>query len=131
VAPLPWDGDPAARFAARLARKASFVEPTPEGGIPAALFEALLAGQVPVVPDSLDGLEAAIPAALQRSLPVLRAAPGTAAAALADAAEQTFDQGGPAAASLRHRFACDTHSLAARLGQILATLRAAARDTGG
>jgi hypothetical protein len=130
VAPLPWDGDPAARFAVRLARKVSFVEPTPEGGIPAALSEALLAGQVPVVPDSLDGLEAVIPTALQRSLPVLRAAPGTAAAALADA-ERAFDRGGPAAASVRHRFACDTHSLVARLGQILAALRAAARDTDG
>ncbi|MBR0655631.1 glycosyltransferase [Plastoroseomonas arctica] len=114
IAPDAWLDD-ASRFGARLAARAALIGAEDP---PGSVYEALLAGQVPVVAESL---ETGLPATVEASLPVVRHA-GDATRALA-LAEAGFEAAG---AARRHGYAAQHHTLAPRLRNLVARLRAMA-----
>ena len=92
------------------------------------LFDALLTGQVPLLPDWCEDIDAVIPVELQRTLPIVRF--GTASAAAIEAAWREglrrYDADGAAGAERRHRFALENHHIGLRLPAIWAQIAALA-----
>jgi len=111
AAPPVWLDDPA-RFAARLQARAAWIAPDDPA---ATVHEALLGGLVPVVPDEYD---TGLPAALEASLPVLRA--GADRDGAIAHAEAGFNAAG---AARRHDYAARNHTLAPVLRTVIARLR--------
>ena len=107
------------RFADFVKYKSSLCYPI-FNDVPIRIFDALLAGQIPIVPFGVPGFEIAIPAEIQRSLPVLtffyqdmdslKSAQRKAIA--------LFDIGGVAAADARHEYALREHMGYRRLADI-------------
>jgi hypothetical protein len=108
------------RFAEMAGHKVALSVPV-NNDVSMRIFDTLVTGQIPLVPFGLPGLEAAIPVALQRSLPVISFQPND-IASLRDAyarALAAFDAGGLAAADARHLYAMDSHFGYHRLADIL------------
>lgn len=92
--------------------------------IPIRIIDGLLAGQIPLVPNNLNGFDRLISPALQAELPIMRYDPydvGSVGAAWR-AAIGLFDRAGPAGAERRHRYALANHMPKHRLADIVLTV---------
>jgi tetratricopeptide (TPR) repeat protein len=115
---------PGERFAQWAAHKTSLCVPL-SGDLSQRLFDALLTGQVPLVPPDLHDLDAVVPPALQKRLPIVRFEEYSAAAVREAhrAALELFDRDGPAGARRRHRYALANHMFKTRIASVLLSVR--------
>ncbi|MEX2201169.1 MAG: hypothetical protein WD711_07230 [Dongiaceae bacterium] len=119
--------DPADRWREWSQHKVGLVLPF-NNDLSTRLFDALLTGQVPILPDWCEDIDAVIPPELQQTLPIVRF--GTADAAAIEAAWREglrhYDADGAAGAERRHRFALEHHHFGVRLPAIWAQIAALA-----
>ena len=89
------------------------------------IFEALTTGQIPLVPDDVPDLDHVVDPRLQRELPILRYRSGSVESVQSAWREglRRFDVDGAAGVERRREFACDQHSLKARLSAFAAFVR--------
>ncbi|WP_296819963.1 glycosyltransferase family 2 protein [Brevundimonas sp.] len=122
-----FDRSRRSRFAEWAAHKTSLCLPL-DGDLSQRLFDALLTGQVPIAPKDIADLDAVIPPALQKKLPIVRFdkyKPGDVKAAHAKALK-LFDEGGAEGAMVRHRIALESHMFSDRIAALLDKVRALA-----
>ena len=120
-----FDRSRRSRFAEWASHKASLCLPL-DGDLSQRLFDALLTGQVPIAPKDIADLDAVIPPALQKKLPIVRFdkyKPADVKAAHAKAIK-LFDEGGPEAALARHKMAVEAHMFSDRIAALLDHVRA-------
>ena len=92
--------------------------------IPIRIIDGLLAGQIPLVPNNLNGFDRLISPALQAELPIVRYDPYDVPSVEAAwrTAIRLYDRAGPAGAALRHRYALANHMPKHRLADIVMTV---------
>jgi len=97
--------------------------------IPIRIIDGLLAGQIPLVPNNLNGFDRLISPALQAELPIVRYDPYDvpSVGAAWRTAIALYDRAGPAGAERRHRYALEHHMPKHRLVDIVSTVLNSAR----